>query len=361
MDEHKRPSGENNIISANDCGITVKKKSSATSKYIPLKKPHSEYGIVYRNDRMKKVISYYIKRVKQGGKVPIYAPPGSGKGVFAIAAGKILGLKKVIRVSMNNMNDNSLLDSYIGGHKKGAFSDAIDNVSGAFQLADKNVLHLDEVQDADLKTQSKLLDLFQERVVFCVGKSEKELINPDVIILTYNVFLEDLVEKGSMRSDFYSRIDCDPIVILPLNDRREDIFPLTCDYILKKESSIKRIHIDALKALEAYNYTYNVRTLQEKILDKVILDANEDIELEHIKKAVEINTDIEILRKGQKCRSMPIENYTLEEIKSGLIQKERSLLREEIVRCGGNISKISRNLKWTSKTVRKKIKRYSLV
>jgi len=174
----------------------------------------------------------------------------------------------------------ALLESELFGHVKGAFTDAIADRRGRFELADGGTLFLDEIADMAMPLQAKLLRVLQSRTFERVGASEPVTVNVRIIAAT-NRNLEKAVSDGQFRSDLFYRLNVLPIQIPPLRERREDIPPLA-DYFLRKhcretKKQINGFTDDALAVLLSYGWPGNVRELENAVERAVVFARDERI------------------------------------------------------------------------------------
>lgn len=173
----------------------------------------------------------------------------------------------------------SLLESELFGHVKGAFTGATQARQGLFKAADNGVLFLDEVSNISLATQAKLLRVLQTRQVTPLGDTRPVSVNIQLIAAT-NRNLKSMVAAGTFREDLYFRLNIIPIDMPPLRDRRADI-PLLINHFLKKYTSeigkpIRGLAADARAFLEGYSYPGNVREL-ENIIERAVVLAERDV------------------------------------------------------------------------------------
>ena len=178
----------------------------------------------------------------------------------------------------------SLLESELFGHEKGAFTGAGGTRVGRFEMADKGTLFLDEIGEMPLLLQSKLLRVLQEQQFERLGSNRTISVDVRIIAAT-NVSLQQAVAQGSFRNDLYYRLNVVPIILPPLRERREDI-PLLVDHFLKlsnqRNSKNIRMSRDFLDAMTAYDWPGNVRELQNLIERLVILSADDLLRLEDL-------------------------------------------------------------------------------
>src|SRR5438270_1863536 len=178
-----------------------------------------------------------------------------------------------IRVNCGALSE-SLLESELFGHIKGAFTGAIDNKTGRFEAAHGGTIFLDEISSMSAKLQVKLLRVLQEREFERVGESRTIRVDTRVIAAT-NQALEEEIEAGRFRDDLYYRLNVVPIRLPPLRDRREDI-PDLARFFLERYSEENRrdapdLSAEALKGLLAYDWPGNVRELENCIERAVVL------------------------------------------------------------------------------------------
>jgi len=223
-----------------------------------------------------------IERIaKTDSSVLILGESGVGKELFA----EQIHLKSdrhdgaFIRVNCAALPEG-LLESELFGHVKGAFTDAIQNRRGRFELADGGTIFLDEIGDLPLKLQAKLLRVIQQRTFERVGSSEQVSVNVRIVAAT-NQDIESLVERGEFRSDLYYRLNVLPIHVPPLRQRKEDIEVLS-DFFLKKfgRETNKRFMGFTEAAMElmlAYSWPGNVRELENAVERAVVIAKEERI------------------------------------------------------------------------------------
>ncbi len=179
----------------------------------------------------------------------------------------------------------SLVDSELFGHVKGAFTGATTNRAGYFELADSGTLFLDEVADLSASAQAKLLRILETRSLRRVGGSKE--INVDIrVIAATNVSLEQLIEQGKFRRDLFYRLNIYSIPLLPLRERRDDILPLA-EYFLSAYAKTRGLYFDgfsseAQKLLLNYHFPGNARELLNLVQRAAILSRSGQILPEHL-------------------------------------------------------------------------------
>lgn len=211
-----------------------------------------------------------IDRVaKTDSSVLILGESGVGKELFA----EQIHLKSkrnggpFVRVNCAALPEG-LLESELFGHVKGAFTDAIQNRRGRFEMADGGTIFLDEIGDLPLRLQAKLLRVIQQRTFEKVGSDSTVSVDVRILAAT-NRDIESLVEKGEFRSDLYYRLNVLPIYIPPLRQRSEDIPELARHFLRKFSRETKKqfdgFSDDAMETLLSYSWPGNVRELENSI------------------------------------------------------------------------------------------------
>jgi Nif-specific regulatory protein len=204
---------------------------------------------------------------------------GTGKELGARALHKLSKRHNQAFVKLNCAAlPESLLESELFGHERGAFTGAIRTRRGRFEMADKGTLFLDEIGDLSLATQVKLLRVLQERTFERVGGSRPIEVDVRIIAAT-NVDLEESVRRGQFREDLYYRLHVVPIVLPPLRERQEDI-PQLVGYFLQRFNSENRkslkISSAAMDLIVSYEWPGNVREL-ENCVERMVVMARRDI------------------------------------------------------------------------------------
>lgn len=200
---------------------------------------------------------------------------GTGKELVARAVHR-LSLRPdgpYVRVNCGALPE-SLLESELFGHVKGAFTGAIENKTGRFEAATRGTIFLDEISSMSERLQVKLLRVLQEREFERVGESRTTRVDVRVIAAT-NESLEDAIAEGRFREDLYYRLNVWPIVLPPLRERREDIPALTAFFLekLAKENRlpVPKLPPEVLARIQAYDWPGNVRELENYIERLVLL------------------------------------------------------------------------------------------
>ncbi|NIO17124.1 MAG: AAA domain-containing protein, partial [Deltaproteobacteria bacterium] len=212
--------------------------------------------------------------------VLITGESGVGKELFATAIHDLSSRRKgpFVKVTCAALTE-TLLESELFGHVKGAFTGAIGDKVGRFEAADGGTVFLDEIGDIPLSIQVKLLRVLQDHEFERVGSSKTIRVSVRVIAAT-NRDLKKLMREGTFREDLYYRLNVIPIHIPPLRERVDDI-PMLAEHVLKKlqKRGIERargVSPDAMKCLMSYPWGGNVREL-ENLIERAVVCAKEDI------------------------------------------------------------------------------------
>lgn len=238
----------------------------------------SFYGIIGHSKAMQRIFELIKEISKSDAAVLIQGESGTGKEMIAnaIQATSLRKGKPFVKVNCSVFPEN-LLASELFGHVKGAFTDAIKDRPGRFELADGGTIFLDEVAEMPLQTQIQLLRVLQEGAFERVGESIPRKSNVRVIAAT-NVNIEEALSEGKLREDLYYRLNVIPVVIPSLRKRKDDI-PYLVKYFIEDFSKaygkdINDITNFALDILMNYNWPGNVREL-ENIIEYAVVRAKD--------------------------------------------------------------------------------------
>ena len=239
-------------------------------------------GIISESLVMQKVFSLINKVAKTNSTVLVLGESGTGKELIARAIHKTSGRSgKLVPVNCGAIPEE-ILESELFGHEKGAFTGAIANKIGRFQLADSGTIFLDEIGEMSPKLQVKLLRVLQERVIEPVGAARSVEVNVRVIAAT-NKDLREEVRQGRFREDLYYRLQVVPVELPALRDRGEDVTILS-QYFLERvaeQNGMTPLSIspDTMNALRAYSWPGNVRELENVMERLAILSDGPSLQL----------------------------------------------------------------------------------
>jgi len=258
-------------------------------------------------------------------------------------------------VELNCAAMDSLAESELFGHEKGAFTGAVSAHAGRFEIAHGGTLFFDEIGDMPLSVQVKLLRALQEHVIERVGSTQ--LINVDVRVITAtHRNLEELIERDQFRRDLFYRINVVPIHIPPLRERREDI-PVLAEAFLKKYSKedhreVKGFDNDAMELLMRYNYPGNVRELENAVERAVLLTRSEYIAPKDLPDSIKRS----INNFSGKFITLPVNGKMPEMVE----QLEKHMLLSALKKCNGNQSRAANELGISEKSVRDRMKKWDI-
>ena len=241
----------------------------------------------------------------------------------------------------------TLLESELFGHVRGAFTGAVRDKAGLFEVAGNGTIFLDEIGEVAATVQAKLLRALQEREIRRVGAERNIKINARVVAAT-NRDLRAAVAAGTFREDLYFRLGAFVITVPPLRDRREDIPPLVNDFLkaaaARVKKDVKTVSADAMTALMNYSWPGNVRELEHAIERAVIVANGTSV------RARELPPEI-----SQKPRTHPSDDSL------DIQAQERALIERALQRFRGNRRQAADALKISTVTLWRKMKQYGLV
>ena len=235
-------------------------------------------NIIGRSARMQEIFSIVQRIAKTTSTVLISGDSGTGKELIARAIHYNSGRRgKFVSINCGALPE-TLLESELFGHERGAFTGAIREKKGLFTEADRGTIFLDEIGETSTAMQIKLLRVLQDHVVRRVGSNSETQVEVRVIAAT-NRDLAESIRAGTFREDLFYRINVIPIALPPLRQRREDIALLVEHFITKYSKSMgvpqTRISSDAMRSIEKYHWPGNVRELENVIERMIALEASD--------------------------------------------------------------------------------------
>ncbi len=313
-------------------------------------------NIIGRSKPMQEIYRVIQTIADSDSTVLIQGESGTGKELIANAIhfNSRRRNKPLICVSCAALTE-SLFESEIFGHEKGAFTGAVREKKGRFELADGGTIFLDDVDDIPLVSQVKLLRVLQQRTFERVGGTKSISVDVRVVAAT-KVNLLEKVRNREFREDLYYRLNVVPIILPPLRERKEDI-PLLVDHFIQKyqkKSPVRKFSNEAMKAMLSYDWPGNVREL-ENIVERVCtLTTHEVVQLDDLPDFLMTPS------KGSfSCRRFEGNEERLNF--SELIQSyEKELLLWALQKADGNRSKASQLLQLKRTTLQDKLKKYGL-
>jgi Nif-specific regulatory protein len=304
-------------------------------------------NIVGNSNKMREVFQMISQVSKSNATVLIRGESGTGKELCANAIhyNSLRSKSPFVKVNCVALPSN-LIESELFGHEKGAFTGAIRQKRGKFELANKGTIFLDEIGSIDTDVQVKLLRVLQEKELERVGGYDT--IKADVrVIAATNKNLEQAVEEGTFRGDLYYRLNVFPIYMPPLRERRTDIL-LLADYFLEKyakenQKDIRRLSTPAIDMLMQYHWPGNVRELENCIERAVLLCEEGALHGYHLPPT---------LQTAEESGTFP--DRSLEDAVANL---ERDMIVDALKTTRGNMAKAAQMVQTTERKFAYKAKR----
>ncbi|MBI3813246.1 MAG: sigma 54-interacting transcriptional regulator, partial [Nitrospinae bacterium] len=310
-----------------------------------LKERRQLHNIIGMSEKMQKLYSLIESLCDVQTTVLITGESGTGKEMVAEALHYMGGRssKPLVKVSCSVLSEE-LLESELFGHVKGAFTGAVKERIGRFQMADGGTIFLDEIGDISPKIQIKLLRVLQEMEFECVGDSTPVKVDVRVVAAT-NQDLKEKVRSGKFREDLYYRLKVIELNIPPLRNRREDIPLLTNHFIAKFNKKIKKnitgISADVEKLFMKYPWHGNIRELEHTIEHAFILCRQSAITVDHLPQELKEFTP-------------HINSYVRDE------GDEYQTILQALEKTGWNKAKTARLLGMNRRTIYRKIEKYKI-
>lgn len=311
---------------------------------------HKPKNIVGNSGRMAEVYKLIEMVSKTNSTVLIRGESGVGKELIADAIhfASNRSDKPIIKVNCSALPD-SLIESELFGHERGAFTGAESQRKGRFEMADGGTIFLDEIGDLPASTQVKLLRVIQERQFERLGSSKT--IDVDVrIIAATNRNLEKLIDEEKFREDLFYRINVFPLFIPPLRDRQNDIPGLADHFIDKFNKSngtkITRITTSAIEMLMVYKWPGNVRELENVVERGCILTTDNVIHSYNLPPTLQTSVSSQTSNKGG--------------LTTALDRVECQLIIEALTETKGNIAQAAKNLHVTERILGIRVRKFKL-
>ncbi|MEW4567670.1 sigma-54 dependent transcriptional regulator [Tautonia sp. JC769] len=330
-----------------------------------MREDYSFLNMVSKNDRMRQVFDLIEQVGPLGSTVLIHGETGTGKELVAQAIHAASGRRdrKWVPVNCAALSD-SLLESELFGHERGAFTGADRRRVGRFEAADGGTLFLDEIGDVSPAMQAKLLRVLQTGNFERVGGTET--LKVDVrIVAASNKRLDELVRQGVFRSDLYYRLRVVPIDLPPLRDRREDI-PLLAMHFLNKLAArstppVTEIDPEAMHALYSYNWPGNIRELENAIKAAVALADGTMIHRSNLPPSIVPRADRPASTLQSSAETLLDLDRPLPELTETIISRvERDYFAELLALYKGNVARCARHSGLSRRCVTQKLAKYGL-
>jgi len=310
-----------------------------------LDQPYHEF--IGNSSEINEVFSIIKKVANTDANVLILGENGTGKELVARAIHRNSLRKDEVFLSVDlGSITNTLFESELFGHEKGAFTDARREKPGRFEIASRGTLFLDEIGNLSLPLQTKMLTAIEKKEVTRVGSNKTVSVNVRLICATNND-LYKMVANNEFRQDLLYRVNTVEINIPPLRERTEDIELLANHFLKiyskKYKKSVNRISSAAIKKLNHYPWPGNVRELQHAIERAVIMTDQNTLDPE----------DFILTSQGKKTSNNEFDTYNLEEI-------ERTIIIKVLKQNQGNITQASKDLGLTRTSLYRRMEKYKL-
>ncbi len=296
---------------------------------------------------MQKVFNTVTKVAATDANILILGENGTGKELVARALHRNSFHKDEVFISVDlGSIAETLFESELFGHEKGAFTDAKKMKQGRFEIAHGGTLFLDEIGNLSMPMQTKLLTVIERREVIRVGNNRPIQVEVRLICAT-NIDIHDMVQENKFRQDLLYRINTVEIHLPPLRERTGDI-PLLVDHFLKIYSkkykkNIKGISSNAIKTLNQYHWPGNVRELQHAIERAIIMSDGTQLEGE----------DFLLSAPNKKFGELELDTYNLEDI-------EKSIINKVLKQHQGNITQAASDLGLTRTSLYRRMEKYDI-
>ena len=323
-------------------------KLSKKQKQLQSDANKSYSDIIGNSASMKNIFSIIDKVAKTDANILILGENGTGKELIARAIHD-RSLRKdeiFVGVDMGAITE-TLFESELFGHKRGAFTDAKDDRAGRFEIADKGSLFLDEIGNLSMPLQSKLLTVLQKREVTRIGTNKAISVDIRLICAT-NMNVHEMVMENTFRQDLLYRVNTVEIFLPPLRERHDDI-PLLADHFLniyskKYRKNFKGFTPSAMQLLQRYNWPGNIRELQHAIERAIIMADGDELD----------SRDFFFLSaKPMNEKIAAPTTFNLDEV-------EKTTIQRVIDKNGGNISKAAKELGLTRASLYRRLEKYGL-
>lgn len=326
---------------------STKKSSPSTTSELP-SEGFSSIEIIGQSESIQKVFGTIRKVANTEANILILGENGTGKELIARSLHQQSQRKDEVFVSVDmGAISETLFESELFGHVKGAFTDAREDRMGRFEAANNGTLFLDEIGNLSLPLQAKLLSVIQQRMVTRVGSNRPIKIDIRLICAT-NMPLQEMVAKKTFRQDLLYRINTVEVQLPPLRNRLEDL-PLLTEHFIKiyqkqYQNAVHGISPAAIARMQKYAWPGNIRELQHAIERAMIMTDADILQ----------PSDFNLGSSEMIGSGLQLDTYNLEEV-------EKMVIRKAISKHGGNISRAAKELGLTRTSLYRRIEKYGLL
>jgi two-component system response regulator PilR (NtrC family) len=322
-----------------------------------LEERHTFANIIGKSAKMQEIFGIVQRIAHTTSTVLISGESGTGKELIARAIHYNSGRRgKFVGINCGAMPE-TLLESELFGHERGAFTGAIREKRGLFHEAERGTIFLDEIGETTPSVQIKLLRVLQDRIVRRVGSNVETQVDVRVIAAT-NRDLNESIRNGSFREDLFYRINVIPITLPPLRQRKEDI-PLLVDHFIAKFSRQlgvpqKRISADAMRLIEKYHWPGNVRELENVIERMIALEPSDVLTTKSLPEQVLLGSAI----PDVTTFDLPSEGISLQDHLESI---GKIFMLKALERTGGVQTQAAELLRMSFRSFRYYAKKYDLI
>jgi len=302
-----------------------------------------ESGFIGSSPSAKKILDLISKVAPSDTTVLLTGRSGTGKELAARMLHDRSPRKTRPFIAVNCAAlPETLLESELFGHEKGAFTGAEARKRGRFELADSGTLFLDEIAEMSTNVQSKLLRVLEERKLVRVGGVDQISVDVRVVVAT-NRDLKEEMGNGKFREDLFFRINVFPIEMPHLSDRKDDIVPLAEHFLKKLNYAHLKLDIKVSELLESYDWPGNIRELRNVLERAVILSGGEPLSIDEFSLEIDDGPLVDSANAGSYARE-------------GLEMAEKQMILDALARCAGNKTDAAKMLKITRRRLYSRMK-----
>ncbi|MCM1296837.1 MAG: sigma-54 dependent transcriptional regulator [Muribaculaceae bacterium] len=336
-----KPWNNHLLLQRIETAISVYSKNHTSSDT----KPFDRGGIICRNSEMMNLLSTVERIAPTDAPVLILGENGTGKEMIAnaIHINSRRREKPFVMVNLGGISQ-SLFESEMFGHAKGAFTGAVAARKGRFEMADKGTIFLDEIGDLDLSSQVKMLRVLQQHTFEVLGDSRPKKVDIRVVSAT-NADIPAMVKEGKFREDLFYRINLITLRVPALRERPDDI-PLLVRHFIKQSmmhsnGSVPEISAEALEYLSRLKYPGNIRQLKNMV-ERAVLMGGQRLDVADFSSQPGAESEVETSNSGT------------------LVDAERYAIEQAIEKAGGNHTTAARILGITRQTLYRRMEKYGL-
>ncbi len=326
-----------------------------TAKKRPTKRAGKQYNYVGEHPTVVRLRELIGRVASNAAPVFVQGESGTGKEILSRLIHQESDRSSGPFVAVNCANlPRELVESHLFGHRKGAFTGAVDDMTGAFEMANGGTLLLDEITEIELPIQAKLLRVLQEQEIQKIGSTE--VVKVDVrVIATSNRIIKEAIEEGIFREDLYHRLAVFPVAVPPLRSRISDVELLARHFIDKYTElyglPAKKLSGEVLSQFQTYSWPGNVRQLENLVQRGVLLSADRDtVDKEDVFDSFFSDADFDSDGGGTAVVAAP-RVETIDDM-------ERVMILQALEETNNNQQMAAQRLGISARTIRNKLRKY---